>query len=145
MSRLLDFTARHWPLFLALAGVLALLVGSELQRWLRGLKKIAPADAVRLINQHNALIIDVRSDGEFKEGHIPHARHLPPASLNERLRGLEKYRGRPVIVYCRSGARAARVGGALRKHGFAEVFNLEGGLGSWQSANLPVQRGAAKG
>jgi rhodanese-related sulfurtransferase len=72
------------------------------------------------------------------------ARHLPPASLDEQVRKLEKYKDRPVVVYCRSGARSARVGGVLRKHGFAEVFNLDGGLGAWQSADLPVHRGPAK-
>lgn len=144
MSRIFEFATRHWPLFLALAAVLVLLIGTELQRWLRGLRKVGPAEAVRLINRRDALVLDVRSDGEFREGHIPQARHLPPASLEEQVRKLEKYKDRPVVVYCRSGTRSAHVGGVLRKHGFAEVFNLDGGLGAWQSADLPVHRGSAK-
>ncbi len=144
MSRIPEFAVRHWPLFLALAAVFVLLIGTEIQRWLRGLKKVGPAEAVRLINRRNAIILDVRTEGEFKEGHIPQARHLPPALLDEQVRKLEKYKDRPVVVYCRSGARSARVGGVLRKHGFAEVFNLDGGLSAWQSADLPVHRGPAK-
>ncbi len=144
MSRLFEFATRHWPLFLALAVVLVLLIGNEFQRWLRGLRKVGPAEAVRLINRRNAIILDVRTEGEFKEGHIPQARHLPPASLDEQVHKLEKYKDRPVVVYCRSGTRSAHVGGVLHKHGFAEVFNLDGGLGAWQSADLPVHRGLSK-
>ncbi len=144
MSRIPEFAARHWPLFLALAAILALLVGNELQRRLRGLRKVGPAEAVRLMNQRGALVLDVRTEGEFNEGHIPAARHLPPAALEAQVRALEKHKGRPVVVYCRSGARSARVGGILRRHGFEEVFDLDGGLGAWENANLPVHRASSR-
>lgn len=143
MSRLPEFALRHWPLFLALAAVLALLVGNEVQRRLRGLRKVGPAEAVRLMNRRGALVLDVRTEGEFQEGHIPEARHLPPAAIEEQVRALEKHKGRPVVVYCRSGTRSARVGGILRRHGFEEVFDLDGGLGAWQNANLPVHRASS--
>lgn len=140
MPRFFEFAVRHWTLFLALGVVLALLAGSEIQRWLRGLKKVGPMEAVRLINHGNALVLDVRSDGEFKEGHIPHARHMPLEGLKATAGQLTKFKDRPVVVYCRSGNRSTRAGSLLRAQGFEDVSSLDGGILAWQGANLPVHR-----
>ncbi|HQU14547.1 MAG: hypothetical protein B7Z66_02780 [Chromatiales bacterium 21-64-14] len=140
MPKFFEFAARHWTLFLALGAVLVLLLGNEVQRWLRGLKKVGPLEAVQLINHRNALILDVRSDGEFKDGHIPHARHMPLEGLKTTATQLAKFKDRPVVVYCRTGSRSARAGSLLRAQGFEDIFNLDGGILAWQTANLPVHR-----
>jgi rhodanese-related sulfurtransferase len=84
------------------------------------------------------VVIDVREENEFKEGHILHAMHIPAGRLTNRMKELEKYRDRPLITVCRSGSRSGRVSALLRKQGFATVYNLEGGLLAWQNANLPL-------
>ena len=92
--------------------------------------------ATRLINDTQALIVDVRASGEFDAGHLPGARNIPLAELDGRVAELPQ--GRPVIVCCNSGMSSAKAAAALRKAGRQEVFNLDGGLNAWRQAGLPV-------
>ena len=105
--------------------------------------QIGALEAVQLINRRDALVLDVREAADFAKGHIPNARNIPLAELGGRLREMEKFKARPVVVNCQPGARAATVCGLLRKNGFAEVFALRGGLAGWAEANLPVEKGGA--
>jgi len=139
-AQISEFVVRHWELFAALAAILVLLIGSEVQRRLSGLSDVGPTEATRLINRENAVLLDVREDKEYKEGYIADAVHIPLDALNDRIRELDKYKDRPVLAYCRSGQRSARAGGLLRKQGFERVYNLGGGIQAWQNANLPVRR-----
>lgn len=96
--------------------------------------------AVQLINHQDALVLDVREDIEYDTGHIANARHIPVGKLEGRLRELEKFKSKPIVVVCRSGMRSNRACSVLRKHGFADVHNLAGGINAWQQASLPVAK-----
>jgi len=98
-------------------------------------------EAVRLINRSDALVLDVRDTGDYAAGHVTGARHIPESQLADRIKELEKYRSRPIIVSCRTGSRAPAVAGMLRKRGFAEAFALRGGVAAWQQASLPLEKG----
>ena len=65
---------------------------------------------------------------------------MPQAELAERIKDLEKYKARPVIVSCASGTRSAAAVAQLRKHGFAEAVALRGGVSAWQQAGLPLEK-----
>lgn len=106
-----------------------------------GGKAVSATDATLLINREDALVIDVRDAAEFAAGHLPNARHLPLAKLEESLVELEKYKSRPIIACCASGIRSAKACGVLRKAGFSNVVNLSGGVGTWAQAGLPMARG----
>lgn len=140
MDQFFAFVAAHWQLFAALAVILAMIVYSYAGHSLRGYKSASPMEATQLLNREDALLLDVREDNEFKQGHIMGARHVPLRLLSERLKDLEAYRERPVIVSCRSGQRSARAATTLKKHGFNRVYNLAGGVMAWQDANLPLSR-----
>ena len=84
------------------------------------------------------MVLDVRSDGEFNQGHIVNALNIPQKSIQEQLSKLNKYRDRPIIMACRNGQIASGVGSTLRKNGFEQVYNLAGGLVAWEGANLPL-------
>ncbi|MFM8547427.1 MAG: rhodanese-like domain-containing protein [Betaproteobacteria bacterium] len=92
--------------------------------------------ATRLINDTQAVVIDVRAAGEFEAGHLPGARNIALADLEQKMGELPQ--GRPVIVCCNSGMTSAKAAAALRKAGRQEVFNLDGGLNAWRQAGLPV-------
>ena len=102
--------------------------------------EVAAFDAVQLINRRDALVLDVRDTGDFAAGHIANARHVPEAQIADRIKELEKYRARPIIVSCRAGSRAPSVAGMLRKKGYTEAFALRGGIAAWQQANLPLEK-----
>jgi rhodanese-related sulfurtransferase len=92
--------------------------------------------ATRLINDANAVVVDVREPAEFNAGHLPNARNIPLKDLDKRSGDLPA--GKPVIVVCASGQRSARAAATLRKTGRDQVFCLDGGLQAWQQAGLPV-------
>lgn len=105
-----------------------------------GVDEVDTLEAVQLINQQDALLLDVREDSEYESGHIPNSKHIPQGRVGERLKELEKYKGKPVVVLCRSGNRSTAACSLLKKEGFADVRSLKGGIEAWQQANLPVKK-----
>lgn len=138
MQQFIEFFLNHWDLFLMLVVILGLLAGQGLLGRLRGVAEVGPQEAVQKINHDDALLVDVREDKEYAEGHVPGSIHIPLSSFRHRAEELEKHREKPIIVGCRSGNRSAQAAGNLRKLGFGEVYNLRGGILAWQNANLPV-------
>ncbi|MGD9942655.1 MAG: rhodanese-like domain-containing protein [Burkholderiaceae bacterium] len=92
--------------------------------------------ATRLINDSQAVVVDVRPAADFAGGHLPNARNLPLAEFDKRSSELPA--GKPVLLYCASGNSAGKAAGALRKAGRGEVFMLAGGLQAWRQAGLPL-------
>jgi rhodanese-related sulfurtransferase len=105
-----------------------------------GAPQVGPAEAVQLINRRDALVLDVRDPADFAAGHIPNARNIPLPELGGRLREIEKFKARPVVINCQSGARSTGACGVLRKNGFGEAYSLRGGIGGWVEASLPVEK-----
>jgi rhodanese-related sulfurtransferase len=140
MQQFIEFATNHWDLFLALLIILLMLSGTNLLSVIRGIKQIGPAEATQLINHEGGIVIDVREDKEFAEGHIINSLHIPMTSVQQRITEIEKYKQKPVIVSCRSGARSNTVCGWLRKHNFENVSNLKGGVMAWQNASLPLSK-----
>lgn len=103
-------------------------------------REVGVVEAVQLINRKDALVIDLRDTGEFEAGHIAGARHVPEKQLSERLKELEKFKDRALIVVCRSGTRSGAAVQALRGNGFNEAVNLSGGIGAWQQAGMPLEK-----
>lgn len=75
-----------------------------------------------------ALLLDVRSEGEFRSGSIPGAKNIPVSSLGARMKELDK--ARPIVVFCASGMRSASAAGVLKRSGFQEVHDL-GPASAW--------------
>ena len=140
MEQFFEFVTNHWELFTILVIIIALLFGSNLQGMLSGVEQITPADAIQKINHEKAIVVDVREDKEFVEGHIINSIHIPLGSVQSRISELDKHKDKQVIVSCRSGARSNTACGMLRRNGFENVFNLKGGVLAWSSANLPLTK-----
>ena len=140
MSHLGEFVVNHWFLVLALVAILSLLVTDVLKRRILGYRDIKPQEAVRLINHEDAVAVDVREDEEYRDGHVINAIHIPYGLMEGRLHELADYKSRPLIVYCRTGQRAAHAGVLLRKQGFERVYKLSGGMMAWRGAGLPVAK-----
>lgn len=103
-----------------------------------GGKGVSVPEATLLINREDALVLDVREASEWSTGHIPNSRHIVLGQLAKRLSEIEKFKEKPVIVCCASGNRSSSACGTLKRAGFARVFNLNGGLGAWTGAGLPI-------
>jgi len=140
MGQYLEFAGNHPLLVAGLVAVVIMLVMNEFKRKLLGFNEVGINDAVRLINQDNALALDVREDKEFCDGHILNAVNIPLGLLEGRLKEIEQHKQSPVIIYCRSGQRAAKAGAVLKRQGFTSIHKLNGGMMAWVDANMPVNR-----
>jgi len=86
-------------------------------------------------------IIDVRTAGEYKKGHIPGAVHIPFYSLWSRAESIEADKQDPVVVYCAHGPRAGVAKFALWTLGYDHVVYLDGHMAKWKDRGLPVNTG----
>ena len=128
-----------WMIFVAMSSGLMLL-WSFFGNRLRGVQEIDSVAALQLINHKNALVLDVREEKEFNAGHILNAKLIPLGKLTERIGELERNRGQPIVVMCRSGQRSASACVLLGKEGFTQAYNLTGGVQAWQKAGLPLEK-----
>ena len=118
----------------------ALLLWPDISRFAGGANGVGTLEATRLMNQPGTLVLDVGQPQEFAAGHLPKARHIPLGDLAARIGEIAKFKDKPVIVTCRSGARSGSACRALKKAGFTSVYNLKGGVPAWEQASLPVER-----
>ncbi|MCW1249699.1 rhodanese-like domain-containing protein [Acaricomes phytoseiuli] len=82
-----------------------------------------------------ALILDVRKDQEWAEGHIEGALHIPLDHLPARFAELDP--DQDTYILCRTGGRSFRASQWLAAQGYS-VFNIAGGMGAWQDAERPM-------
>ncbi len=85
----------------------------------------------------NATIIDVRTPAEFSKGHLANANNYDwnGNEFDKQVAPLDK--SKPVFVYCLSGGRSSSAASKMRSDGFTAVYELDGGILKWRSANLP--------
>ena len=95
----------------------------------------APELARRLSERADDLhVIDVRHFGEIAAGTVPGAKPLPLHTLPLNLHQLD--RSKELVFVCRSGARSAQACHFLQQQGFANVYNLRGGMMGWAQSGL---------
>lgn len=103
------------------------------------IKIISHAEAVSLMNNENAVVIDLRSIDEFKRGHIINSQQFVPSDIkNHNIGKLEQHKDVPVILVCASGFTASTSAEILAKQGFSHVYALKEGIAGWNAANLPL-------
>lgn len=102
-------------------------------------KRLDAASFQTAITQHaDGQLIDVRTPGEYAEGHIANARNINVngADFSKQIKTLDT--NLPVLVYCRSGHRSSMATKEMKKIGFKEIYELDKGIMEWQSAGLPI-------
>ena len=139
MEQILEFAGNNTLLVSAFLIVLSALIWNLVANP-GGKNSVDPLTATAMINHDDAVIVDVRSMAEFKEGHIVNAINIPLNGFGNSIKQLEKHRDKPLVAVCRSGSRSGAACGMLRKNGFETVKNLRGGMMAWENANLPVKR-----
>jgi hydroxyacylglutathione hydrolase len=82
-------------------------------------------------------VVDVRSPGEWRKGHVPGARHIFVPELQKRIAELDSQK--PTAVYCGSGYRASIATSILKPAGFDKIWNVPGSWEAWKKAKLPVE------
>lgn len=141
LQQFMEFSLRHWELWLAFFLILILLLTFELHARLTGTLPVSVQDAIFLINREDAIILDVRDVTNFKKGHIAASINIPFSELNSKLTKLDSYRERPIIINYSPGQSHHRIGRLLKNAGFMKCYHLKGGIASWQNAALPLVKG----
>ena len=96
--------------------------------------------AAKIAGGERPLILDVRSEREFADGHVPGAVNVPFNQVSSRLADVPGTSGDELIVYCGHGPRAYIAAVALRHAGARRVVYLRGHWSGWEAAGLPQER-----
>ena len=125
MKRILSFALSYFFLFTA--------CGQN-----PNVKQVNSIEFEKLIKDSTGTLLDVRTLGEFKNGHVADAGQLNYYALDFRRKLLLLSKDQPIYLYCNTGYRSQRAAEILVKNGYKEVYNLEHGILEWNLKNLPV-------
>jgi molybdopterin/thiamine biosynthesis adenylyltransferase/rhodanese-related sulfurtransferase len=110
-----------------------------LQQTRSEISEIDATEARDRIDAGEPVVVDVREQDEWDEGHIARAVHIPRGHLESRIERLAPDTSRPVIVYCSAGNRSAFAAKTLADLGYEDVVSLAGGFTDWKRNGFPVQ------
>ena len=101
--------------------------------------EVSTDDARAAVERGEAVLIDVREESDWREGHARGAKHLSRGVIELEIEEQLPDPNRPIICYCGGGSRSALVADSLQKMGYTNVRSLAGGLKAWKEAGLPTE------
>ncbi|MGL4475208.1 MAG: rhodanese-like domain-containing protein [Shewanella sp.] len=141
MQEYIEFLKANPMLSVAWVGLFIAVLVTMVKSSLSKVKNVNNHELTMMINREDAKVIDVRGKEDFKKGHIAGAMNVPMADIkNNQATSLENLKTSPIVIVCSAGMTSSQAAQLLSKQGFEQVFNLKGGMGEWQAANLPVQK-----
>ena len=106
------------------------------------IKETNVADVKRRIDGgENLMLIDVREDNEWAQGHLPGALHLGKGIIERDIEQRVPQTDAKLVLYCGGGFRSALVAESLQKMGYTNVESMDGGWKGWRDAGLPTEQG----
>ena len=136
MEHLGQFISNHWQLCVALVVILLITFINELYSQKKRAKELSTTSAVEIINNEQAVVIDLRDVQAFRSGHIINAIQASADDFTQQR--MEKYKTKPIIFVCAKGLQSPTLAAKLRTQGFTQPMVLAGGIAAWQAANLPL-------
>ena len=107
----------------------------------RRVRELTVADVQRMLDAGDRFeLIDVREAEEWRNGHLPRARHLCKGILERDVEAAIPDPSTPIVLYCGGGFRSALAADNLQKMGYTNVASMDGGWRGWTTAGLPVSR-----
>ena len=104
----------------------------------RNIKEVDSKQFHKLIAADKGILLDVRTESEFNNGHIANAGQLNYYALDFRRRLLLLPKDQPIYLYCNTGYRSGNAAEILAENGYTNVYNLEHGIMEWNLQNLPI-------
>ena len=138
MNQLLEFASNNLILVSAFFFVLALLIINIGQT--ANSRGVSPHDVVRLLNDGDTVVVDLRGKADFDAGHIINAKNISAADIKGGDTRLDKYKNKPILVYCATGTSSGPIVKQMLSTDFENVQSLKGGVAAWRSDNLPLTR-----
>ncbi len=103
----------------------------------KGGKKISAQSLIKLCNNDEAVLIDLRSSDLFNSGHITSSINIPLSDILKRSNEINNS-NKKIILICEMGNSAPNAGEILQKEGFDDLLILKGGINEWRMENLPL-------
>jgi rhodanese-related sulfurtransferase len=138
MDQYIEFISNHYLLCIALLVVSYLLLQDLIENSFNKFEGLSPLLAVTKMNSADTVIVDVREPHEYVKGHIENSKNIPLDKVSAQLGTLDKHKSQPVIIVCQTGTRSIPACKTLIKAGFDHVFNITGGMQSWEDNKLPM-------
>jgi molybdopterin/thiamine biosynthesis adenylyltransferase/rhodanese-related sulfurtransferase len=110
-----------------------------LQQVREEIAEVDAAQARELIDSGDILLVDVREQDEWDEGHIPGAVHIARGHLESRIERAAPDPDRQIVLYCAAGNRSAFATRTLEELGYTDVASLSGGFTDWKRNGFPVE------
>ncbi|KYK90827.1 hypothetical protein SA269_10605, partial [Aggregatibacter actinomycetemcomitans serotype d str. SA269] len=133
------FAKNHTLIVVAWVAVFLMVIYNFVKSATSKTKLIDNAEAISLMNNQNAVVIDLRSIDEFNKGHIINSLNILPSEIkNNNIGKIEQHKDIPVILACADFVSSRSSGEILAKQGFNHVYVLREGIGGWRAANLPL-------
>ena len=101
-------------------------------------KVVDAREAAELMQNLNPLLLDVRTRGEFSNGHIKNALLIPVQELQKRVGELSEYKHSDILIYCATGNRSTVASKILVDNGFKRITNMRYGIYQWAKSQYPV-------
>ncbi|QHG92288.1 rhodanese-like domain-containing protein [Coxiella endosymbiont of Amblyomma sculptum] len=135
MEQFLQFSINHWILLTEFS--VALIALCILDVYSNTKIRLTPSQAVWLINNEKAVVIDIRDSKSFEKGHITHAINISTLE-DEKLKKINQYRQHSLIIVCATGYKSSRFVKKLHRQGFQKIHILSGGMDTWKHSHMPV-------
>jgi rhodanese-related sulfurtransferase len=105
-------------------------------------REVTAKEAAKLIKNIQPLILDVRTSGEYKRGHLKKAVLIPVQELQSRYKEISGYKNQDILIYCATGNRSTVAAKILIDKGFKRIFNMRYGVYEWSRYKFPVISGS---
>ena len=135
---LLYFAQHNWLLLAAFIVIVILIFAEEGKSRGTGGGQVNPKQAVALMNDHTAIVVDLRPKDAYKSGHIIGAISMPKEQFDVNSQKLKNHQHKSIIVVCTRGNDSNRIALKLRKAGYDSKV-LAGGIDAWKAADLPLK------
>lgn len=139
MEQYIEFISNHYLLSLAFVVISYLIIQDFVESSFNKYEALSPMLAVTKMNSVATTIIDVREPHEYIKGHIEDSLNIPLGKFSEKLDSFGQDKQKTIIVVCQSGTRSVPACKTLTKADFEQVFNIAGGMQSWEENKLPVK------
>ncbi len=140
MGQLIEFAGNNGMLVAGFAGIILLLIWTEISKHTRGYTELTPLQAVQKINQGKTSVVDISAAADFTKGHLAGAKNIALSRISDADPDIAKIKSGPVLVVCKNGQTAHSAAAKLVKLGATDVAVLKGGTTQWVADSYPLAR-----
>tara|TARA_B100002051_G_C16687805_1_gene613620 strand:- start:971 stop:1399 length:429 start_codon:yes stop_codon:yes gene_type:complete len=142
MHNVIQFLIQHWLLSSLLLVLLLSYISLESQSGAGG-QRVSASEAINLMNNHSATIIDTRDVDAFQKGHLINAKSIPAANLVADIKKRVKNKTQPILLVCATGKQSSGLLQQVKRAGYDRVLVLNGGIAEWSRQDYPLISGRA--